>query len=268
VSTRPGASPDLVSAEAPPAWIYTGTIRHRRFRPVEHAFSYRLFELLLDVDRLDEVFEQTWLWSRERFNLASFRRADYLGDAAQPLGESVRDAIAELGAPRPDRHHRIWMLTHLRYFGYCFNPVTFYYAVAPDGTLSSVLGEITNTPWLERHRYLVHAGDDPELGRREGTVLRRSFGKDFHVSPFFGMEQRYDWRFTVPDSSLAVHMENFEGDEKVFDATLTMQARPWSRRSRLGALLRFPAMTGAVWLGIHWQALRLWRKRVPVQPHP
>jgi DUF1365 family protein len=299
--------PDLSSAAGPPAWIYRGTLRHRRFAPVPHAFTYSLFELLLDVDRLDEVFSGTWLWSRERFNVASFRRSDYLGDPARSLGDAVRDEVEALGGARP--RGRIWMLSHLRYLGYCFNPVTFYYCVGPDGELEAVLGEITNTPWLERHRYLVQAGDGAsDLGTREGNALRRVFDKAFHVSPFFGMRQSYDWRFTKPGATLAVHMENRElagevavpagavavgreaaglpgagsggraaesgdaptdGAERlVFDATLTMRAVPWTRAQRAWTLLRFPAMTARVWLGIHWQAFRLWQKRVPVHPHP
>ena len=249
----------------PPAWIYRGAIRHRRHDPVPHTFQYRLFELFLDVERLQEVFAPCRFWSYERPNVASFRRRDYLGDPAVPLADAFRAEVARLGGPAVDGP--VWMLTHLRYFGYCFNPVTFYYGYSVGGELRCVLAEITNTPWLERHRYLVTVGE----GQR---VARAGFGKEFHVSPFFGMDQTYSWRFSNPGDRIAVTMHNHEPASAasevrtVFDATLSLRRYPWNAAERARTLFSFPMMTAKVWLAIHWQAVRLWLKKVPVQPHP
>ena len=249
-------SPGLASA------IYRGTVHHRRFEPTEHRFSYRLFLLYLDLDELDRVFAGRWLWSIERPNLASFRRADYLGDPDRPLRDAVLDRVAASGAARPAGPVR--MLTHVRYFGYCFNPVTFYYCFDATGsTVEAVVAEITNTPWGERHAYVVarQPGDD-------GGVLEAEFQKDFHVSPFFGMDHVYRWRFTEPGASLGVAMENRRLDRRVFDATLGLRRQPLTGRALAGALVRHPFMTGKVIAAIYWQALRLKLKRVPVHPHP
>ncbi|TXH18822.1 MAG: DUF1365 domain-containing protein, partial [Gammaproteobacteria bacterium] len=135
--------------------IYEGRVRHRRHAPRAHAFEYRMAQLYLDLDEVDAVFRERWLWSVERPNLASFRRRDFLGDPAQPLAEAVRDRVERASGERPGGPVRL--LTHLRYAGYSFNPVSFYYCHAADGALHSIVAEITNTPWKERHRYVLDA---------------------------------------------------------------------------------------------------------------
>jgi len=246
--------------------LHVGSVRHRRFLPKPHAFRYGLHLVYLDLDELGSAFRDRWLWSVERRNWASFRRADYLGDPDQDLATAVRDRVdAELGR-RPDGPVR--MLTQLRYLGYCFNPVTFYYCFAPGGErLEAIVAEITNTPWGERHAYVL---DAETAETTKSGVLRWGFDKVFHVSPFMAMDHRYDWRFSVPapDRPLVVHMENRRGDDLWFDATLTTEPRALDGRNCAGALLRHPFMTGKVLAGIYWQALRLWMKRTPFHPHP
>jgi uncharacterized protein len=134
--------------------LYFGSVRHRRHEPVPHRFTYRLFMVYLDLSEIDDAFAGRWLWSATRPALARWRRSDYFGDPARPLDQEVRDAVRESGRPRPSGPVR--MLTHLRYFGYIQNPVTLYYCFSPDGeTVDAVLAEITNTPWGERHHYVV-----------------------------------------------------------------------------------------------------------------
>lgn len=259
--TRPDAGP----ASA----LYVGEVRHRRFEPVPHEFTYHVFQLYLDLAELDEVFRGRWLWSVERPNVAWFRRKDYLAPHDLPLDEAVRRRVeAELGR-RPEGPIRL--LTHLRYFGHGFDPVSFYYCFDRDERLDVVIAEITNTPWHERHAYVLgreHAVRDDDGKRREAAPLRFRFPKAFHVSPFMGMEQTLDWRFTRPGSRLTVHMENFEAERMLFDSTMTLERRPVTGASLAGALARHPLMTVKVVWGIHFQALRLWLKRVPVHDHP
>ncbi len=243
--------------------LYTGRLRHRRFAPRQHAFDYRLFMAWLDLAELDRVFRGRWLWSTKRPALAWLKRADYLGDAAMPLDEAVRERVARATGARPAGPVRL--LTHLRMFGHCFNPVSFYYCYDARGErVETVLAEITNTPWKERHAYVLPAA--ASVGR--GGTLRFRFDKAFHVSPFLPMDLGYDWRVGEPGARLAVHMENFQGGLKVFDATLALERREISGASLATALARFPFMTAQLLGAIYWQALRLWARRTPFYVHP
>lgn len=243
--------------------LYEGWVRHRRHAPHAHAFRYRMYMMYLDLAELDRVFAGRWLWSVNRRNLAQFRRADYLGDPAMPLADAVRARVREATGHTPDGPIRL--LTHLRYFGHCFNPASFYYCYAQDGTtLDSIVTEITNTPWKERHSYVL-----PVIGaQRNGAALRWDFRKDFHVSPFLPMQRDYAWRFTAPDDALRVHMDVLDGATRDFDATLVLQRKPLNSANLARALLRFPAMTLRVVAAIHWQALLIFLRRNPVYDHP
>jgi len=243
--------------------LYTGQLRHRRFAPREHQFSYRLFMLYVDLAELDEIFRGRWLWSARRPALAWLRRADCIGDPALPIDTVVRERIAERTGVRPAGPIR--MLTHLRYFGIGFNPVTFYYCFDPaDTRVEAIVAEITNTPWNERHAYVL---TDPDA-ESHSRVLRYRFAKSFHVSPFMPMEMNYDWRFGVPGKCLAVNMQNFQRGERVFDATLDLSRREIGAAALARALVAFPCMTATVLAGIYTQALRLWIKRMPLHAHP
>ncbi|MBO9830442.1 DUF1365 domain-containing protein [Xanthomonas sp. A2111] len=246
--------------------VYTGWVRHRRYAPKALAFRYPLFLLYLDLDELEQVFARRWLWSVNRRNLAEFRRSDYLGDPAQPLDEAVRDRVQQHTGERPLGPVR--MLTHLRYFGHCFNPVTFYYCHDAQQRLHSIVAEITNTPWRQRHAYVLPMAE----AHSHGTTHAWRFAKRFHVSPFMAMAHTYAWRFSEPAAQLRVHMDVLDpapaATRRRFDATLVLQRRVLDGASLAQALLRYPAMTLQVMAKIHWQALRLWLRGNPVHDHP
>jgi len=243
--------------------VYEGRVQHRRHAPRAHAFEYRMAQLYLDLDEVESALATRWLWSVDRPNIAEFRRSDYLGPHEKPLAETVRDRVAPELGHRPEGPIRL--LTHLRYFGYVFNPVSFYYCFQRDGkTLEAVLAEITNTPWRERHSYVLPVRD----GTPHGDGWEWGFDKAFHVSPFLPMDCQYRWRFNTPGEALRVHMQVAQAGGRAFDATLSMQRRPLDGPALARVLWRYPLMTTQVIGAIHWQALRLWLKRTPVHDHP
>jgi uncharacterized protein len=243
--------------------LYVGWVRHRRLMPRPHAFRYRLFLLWLDLDELDRVFAGRWLWSTRRPNLAWWRRADHFGDPARPLAEVVRDEVERQSGQRPAGPIRL--LSHPRYFGFGFNPVSLFYCYAADGyALEAIVAEVTNTPWKERHVYVLPMSQN--LGSADKPAFRQA--KAFHVSPFLPMNLEYVWRLTRPGANLVMHMEDHAGDDKVFDATMNLERRPITASSLAWALLHFPWMTGQVVFAIYWQALRLWLKGTPIFDHP
>ncbi len=240
--------------------LYTGSLRHRRYLPRSHAFRYQVFMAYLRLDEIDQVLAKSRLWSRSRFSVARFRREDFIGDPQQSLDSEVRRRVRE----ETGREHRgpIYLLANLRYFGLQMNPLVCYYCFSEDETtLEHLVAEVTNTPWNERHSYVL----TPREGER---ILRQQFDKVFHVSPFNPMAMRYDWRSNIPGDRLAIHLENHTERGREFDATLALKAEPVSTRTLNSVLWRFPLMTAKVAAAIYWQALKLFIKRLPYYPHP
>jgi len=239
--------------------IYVGQVRHRRFAPAQHQFNYKLFMMYLDLDELPDLFNRYLLWSYNRKNIACFMRNDYFGDKDTNLADSIRDYVEQQTGDKPSGSIRL--LTHMRYFGHIFNPVSFYYCFNDDNTLHSIVAEITNTPWKERRAYVLRADNNDE-------IMQFKFNKDFHVSPFNPLNQAYDWRLGLPGEKLTVHMNVAEAGTKLFDATMKMQKKPVSSKVLAQSLFEFPFMTIKVITAIYWQALRLWLKKVHVYDHP
>ena len=243
--------------------VYQGTLYHHRYLPQVNKFTYMVFFMFLDLEEMEQVFAGRWLWSVGRTNMASFKRSDYLGPTELSLDQAVRDRVEKEFGERPDGPIR--MLTHLRYFGHCFNPVTFYYCYnKADNDVAFIVAEITNTPWRERHSYVLCNNHS----KGDAKEKRFQFKKAFHISPFMDMDFRYDWHFQDPGNSLFIHMVNYKEQTKYFEAILKMKRHEISGSSLAWVLLRFPAMTIKVLSMIYWQAFRLWLKKTPYYDHP
>ena len=243
--------------------IYEGLVRHRRFAPRTHEFDYRLFLMYIDLDELPNLLDRFWLWSARGFNLGWFRREDHMGDHAQPLADQLRDHVEAETGKRPAGPVRL--LTHFRYLGFGFNPVSFYYCFdEQDERVETVVCEVNNTPWGEQHLYVLSDGEDAG----EGDHMKFERDKEFHVSPFMPMDIQYDWRFNQPGKSINVHMQNFREGAKLFDATLRLQRTEISSSNLARVLVKYPLVTIKVVAGIYFEAARLWLKKTPFYSHP
>jgi DUF1365 family protein len=232
--------------------------------------------MYLDLSELPQVLDPYPFFSARRRALARFRREDFMGDPAQPLGECARDTVAAATGDRPAGPIRL--LTGLRYFGHSFNPVSLYFCFGSDGErVDAVVADVQNIPWGERHPYVLARG-----GRR-GTVLSEELEKTFHVSPLMGMDQTYSFRASEPGESIAVHIESRPRESAkshlqdafsrtrrspTFDATLNLRRRELARGTLARMLARYPAMSLQVVAKIYAQSLRLKLKGARYHPHP
>jgi hypothetical protein len=221
----------------------------------------------LDIDRIPETMAKSRWTSYNRFNWAGFDERDHFGDPRLSLRERVtRDARAH-GVILPDGP--IYLLTHLRYLGYCFNPISFFFCYDSEGHLETVLAEVNSTFGETRNYWLCARNRQPSV-----SALHYRVAKTMHVSPFMDMALDYEFVLSRPGEKLVAHMNTIErgaagrNARPFFDATLSLERRPWTSRNLGRVLLRHPWMTAKVIAAIHWQALLLFLKRVPVFTHP
>ena len=242
--------------------LYFGKVSHHRKSPKIHNLQYGIFMAHLFLDELDLVFKGRWLWSVNRPNLCSFKRRDY----HRPEIDSLQDAVQETMSKQLGENlkGRVSILSHLRTFGYCFNPVTFYY-LWHDNLASpiAIMAEITNTPWGERYAKCFRWTDSGSKQKSE-----YDFRKEFHVSPFIGMNVDYDWRFQKPQETVKVDMYLRQNNESFFSAHLLLKQKAISFQNLSMALIRFPFMTLKVTAAIYWNALLLKLKGCPFYSHP
>jgi hypothetical protein len=254
----------LTANAIPGSGIYSGTLRHRRFEPVLHQFTYPIFMSFLDIDRIPELMRVARFASHNHFNWTSFDDRDHLGNPAQTLRERLSTDAAANGVRLPDGP--IFLLTHLRYLGYAFNPISLFYCYGGTGCLEAVLAEVNSTFGERRNYWLT----DANRQRSDATRSHRfRCAKTMHVSPFMAMEFDYDFVLTPPAERLVAHMNVLPAEGRgFFDATLVLRHEPWSAAALRHALLKFPWMTAKVIGGIHWEALKLYLKKTPVFTHP
>jgi DUF1365 family protein len=242
--------------------LYEGVVYHERLKPVKHRFHYRLFMSFIDLAEVPALL-RAGLLSERRFSPNGFLRRDHFGDHKKPLAESVRDLVQrETGfvASGPIR-----LLTQLRNLGCYFSPLNLFFCYATDGSaLQAVVAEVQNTPWLQRHCYVLWQGN------RVGTGPEAEYRhpKSFHVSPFMGMDVEYHWRLSVPAERLQIGIVNTQGNGPLFRAAMALRRVPLSPRTQSTMLWRYPLMPARITAAIYLQAFSLWRKKCPFYPHP
>lgn len=239
--------------------LYHGTVVHQRFRPEPHRLRYRVFAMLLDLDEMPALGRQLRLFSHNRFNLFSFLDGDHGAGDGRPLREWVSAVLSEAGIEDADGPVRV--LCYPRILGYVFNPLSVFFCHRSDRTLAAVIYEVNNT-FGQRHSYVV-----PVSGDAAGAV-RHACPKRFYVSPFIGMEAEYHFRIRPPAERVVVAIDETDGGGRLLFASFAARRRRLDDRNLAAAFLRYPLMTLKVTAGIHWEALRLWRKGIPLVRRP
>jgi len=237
--------------------LYVGNVRHRRFTPTRHDFSYKLFLSWINLKDVEKLFNKAPFFSTGKWPAPiAFKRKHYL----HPLNVSIEQAchqkvVNDLGF---DFDGEICMLTSLQYLGFCYNPVSFYYCYGKDEYLKAIIAEINNTPWNQRHSYCI------DMRIHES----KNFSKDFHISPFMPMDIDYNWRFSRPTEKIDIKMKNFHQEQLMFDADLNLERREWSYKTAIKMSMMYPLIPLKIVWGIYYQALRLKLKKVPFYDHP
>ena len=265
--------------------IYHGYTTHRRLRPVAHEFRYPVTWLYLVLDELEELQQRLWLLSNSKWGVASFQVADHLaaeqqekfgGDLPRFIRKQVDEAMAKAAGP-------IGVLTPLRHFGFYFSPLSLFYCWDADLTeVTSVVAEVNNTPWRQKHWYVLgnanrrtaepkSRGDSgpPDSASDQRTMIERfRHQKEFHVSPFMDMNQQYDWTVTQPKERLGVSIRSTDPDGEIFSAAMNLERRQLNNWSFAKLILRYPLLPYQILAAIYFEAFRLWRKDISYFPNP
>ena len=240
--------------------IYKGRVSHQRYSPRLHGFTYSLFMMYVDLDELPKLFNRYLFWSFNKPNIASFYRKDHHG-SHENLAESIKSLVLDqtgdvIAGP-------IRLLTHMRYFGYVFNPLSIYFCYDHTGNnVTHVVAEVNNTPWKEQHCYVL------KNDNKTSQSLSIRHAKNFHVSPFMNMDMDYVWNINFPDKNINIQIENWCENEKLFDASMYLTKLDLNSMNLSKMLTNFPLMTLKVTAMIHFEAIKLWFKGVQYVPHP
>ncbi len=241
-----------------PESLCDGHVVHHRLAPREHRFKYAMCWLLLPLERLDAVCKANRGLSHNRFNWLSIRDRDYVNDSAQPIAEKLQNWLQQRTGQT--FNGQVLLFTHPKFLGLGFNSVNFYLCHEQQ-RLRYIVSEINNTPWGEKHLYLHRCDDD-------AAHIEDRFDKRFHISPFIGMDIRYEWHFRLRGDRFDVHMRLHHGSGELLRVRMRTRTRPLAETSLTRFITRRPMQGVKMWLAIYWQALKLWLKGTPVHDHP
>ena len=242
--------------------IYTGEVFHQRFRPRAHRLRYRIFQCLFDLDEIDVIARRCRLFARNRFNLFSFHDRDFGNRSGKPLRPQI-EALMRRAGQEPDGGP-IRLLTMPRMLGHVFNPLSVWFCHRRDGSLATIIYEVTNT-FKERHSYVIPVAEGQ--GGRDGGTIRQSCDKRFYVSPFMDLDMRYDFTVEPPMEKASVVVAGADAAGPLIVAAFSGVRREIGDGALAGAFLRHPLLTLKVVAGIHVEALWLLLKRIGVRRH-
>lgn len=240
--------------------LYAGPVMHARMKPEAHRFSYDVFSVLIDLDKLNEANQASRLFSVGKVNLASFHPSDHGPRDGSDLRFHADKLLADQGVARPAR---VLLLCYPRILGYVFNPLAVYYAYDANGGLSGVIYEVRNT-FGGMHHYVIPVSQ----GQLSEAGLRQEQDKDFYVSPFIDMEQRYRFRLMPPGKTVRIRILETDKDGPLLSATFSGTASPFTSSTLLRLCAKIPLLPLKVMAGIHWEAFKIWRKGVRFHPRP
>jgi uncharacterized protein len=240
--------------------IYAGQVFHRRFRPRAHHLRYNLFQCLFDLDEIDHIAARCHLFSRNRFNLFSFHDGDFGDRSGRPLRPQIEELVRRTGQ-EPDGGP-IRLLTMPRMLGHVFNPLSVWFCHRRDGSLATIIYEVTNT-FKERHSYVIPVPS----GEARAQLIRQACDKAFYVSPFMDIDMRYDFTVEPPMERTRVVVAGGDGEGPLIVAAFQGTRRELGDGALLAAFLRHPLLSLKVVAGIHVEALWLFLKRIGVRRH-
>lgn len=236
--------------------IYTGTISHQRFNPTTNHFNYKYSMIMFDLDDVHKVFTNMMLWSYEKFNLGSFHQNDYFKNTPRLKKDLEKHLINE----NVHGVNKIFLLTTPRIFGFCYNPVSFYYCFR-NNNLKAIVSDINNTPWNEKFAYTHKC-------KTQGGIHAFNFKKEFHVSPFMPMNISYEWSFTEPNDVIIINMNSKNKDGKLFNATMKLKRKALTGLNLNLLLITAPLIPIQSIAKIYWNAFKLFLKKTPFYTHP
>jgi DUF1365 family protein len=255
--------------------VYVGRVSHTRLVPVVHSFNYPLFMAAIDLEEAEQLWgsNSTWALLWPLSTIIQFRSTDHYKNGEGGEGSLVEKTFSHLKERTNQefslRTHRVVLLTHLSYYGYCFNPVSFYYILnRQHGNADAIVVEVSNTPWNEMHTYVLHPeSGDLESVKQSLEETNYVFPKSFHVSPFMAMQYLYDWTFHEWNNCVVrIHASMKRNDTVEFTASVQLVRQPLSHIT--WEVVRFPIYCAIIQVWIHIEAFWLFVKGVAYQPHP
>lgn len=240
--------------------LYAGQVRHKRFRPAVHELNYSVFSMLIALDERETLASRFWLFSYNRWNLISFYDKDFGEVDNEPLDAYVHRKLQEAGISQVP--HTILLSCYPRIFGYTFNPLSLYYCLDESGHPIAILHEVHNT-FRERYTYVLPVNELCE----QSNYINQIAKKQLFVSPFAHMDMNYEFRLNVPDDKQVLVIKTHDKQGLVITASYIAQQQVLSAGSLLKHFCLMPLLSLKVVAGIHWEAARLWFKRVPVVRH-
>ena len=242
--------------------IYQGKVRHRRFFPKAHHFDFPLFMVWLNLDQIDQFLNRSFWWGKKKFWPASFQQQNYLQSLLPFNNDCLKSRAKKLLKDKLNKEaDQIFLMTHFRYFGLAFNPISCFYCFK-NNQLQAIIAEVSNTPWKEAIHYVLDCSQPPQQEKQKIW-----FDKKMHVSPFNPLDMHYQWYSNTPQKQFNLHLETHDPRGRVMDATLTLERIVASKKNLQKVLWQFPLMTLKVVWGIYWQAVKLWVKKVPLFDH-